>query len=345
MLVWLGLVAFLFILRLALGRQDSKRKQKEYLIVSGAVIALVMGMRYPYYAIVTDLESYVRFYELVGRTPWDRVFDVSRFEYGYVVMNKLLVSVVPWSQSIVLFEAAFVVFCMAHFIYRNSEHAFLGMLYYVTLGTMAFHLTGFRQSFAMSICLLSIECIKSRQFMKFVLIVVLAATFHKSAIAFIPAYFLLNRKPNFANSVASIAFVLAGIVLADQVTTIGNRLLEMDYGSYIGNTYGGLVPVAIYVIVILITTWKSARARGWIGLNMTIIGLGVYLMRYVTLALERVSFYFTSGIAIALPEAINSEEDPRLRASMQVMSVAAAVALFAYRLTTSEWASYRFFWQ
>lgn len=344
MVVWLVLVVFLFILRLALGRQDTKQKQKTYLVVSGIVVASVMGMRYPYYAVVTDLESYVYFYELMGRTPWAEIFQASRFEYGYVMMNKLLVSVLPWSQSIVFVEAAFVVFCMAHFIYRNSEHAFLGMLYYVTLGTMAFHLTGFRQSFAMGICLLSIECAKSRQLVKFVLLVLLAATFHKSAIAFLPAYFLLNRRPNFVNSVVSIALVLTGAVAADRFTAIGNSLLEMDYGRYVGNAYGGLVPIMIYVVVILITTWKSARARGWIGLNMTIVGLAIYVMRYVTLALERVSFYFTSGITIALPQAVNSEEDPRLRAALHIMSVAAAVSLFVYRLTTSEWASYRFFW-
>jgi hypothetical protein len=78
---------------------------------------------------------------------------------------------------------------------------------------------------------------------------------------------------------------------------------------------------------------------------MTMIGLAIYVMRYATLVLERISFYFTQGVIVALPEAINSETDARLRTVLQIAAVSLAVALFAYRITTSEWGVYRFFWQ
>jgi type III secretory pathway component EscS len=78
---------------------------------------------------------------------------------------------------------------------------------------------------------------------------------------------------------------------------------------------------------------------------MTVLSLAIYVMRYTTLALERVSFYFTPGVVVALPDAISSLEDANLRAAVQVVAISLALALFVYRLFTSEWALYRFFWQ
>ena len=345
MSTWLALVAFLFLVRLVLGRQDSKEKQKRYLVISGVAITAVMGFRYPSYALVTDLETYVRFYERMVHTPWVAIFTVSDFEWGYVVANKLLASVVPWSQFIVIAEAAVCVFCVARFIYKNSDYAFEGMLFYVTIGTMSFHLTGFRQAIAMSICLLGLELVKMRRPVWFAVVVLVAALFHQTAIVFLPAYWLMRRDPNFTRSLAWMALMIAGVLGATAITSLGNMLFEREYGGYVGSVYGGLVPILIYSIVILISLMRRERLRGWIGLNMTMIGLAVYMMRYATLALERISFFFTQGVVVALPEAINSEEDAWLRTVVQISAFSLAVALFVYRVTTSEWGAYRFFWQ
>lgn len=345
MSVWLGLVAFLFLLRLILGRQDTKKKQRKYLIVSGLAVATVMGLRYPAYAVVYDLRSYADFYAAIGRVSWDSIFTVSGFEYGYVLLNKLLVSVVPWPQTILIVEALVCVFSIGWFIYKNSNYPFQAMLFYVTFGTMAFQLTAFRQSFAMSICLLSVEMIKRRRLVLFMLMVLLASTFHVSAIAFLVAYPLANRRPTFTGSLTYLALVVLGVLGAGLATLLGNSLFGMRYGGYVGSTYGGLVPIAIFGLTIGITIWRRRRLSNWVGLNMTVLGLAVYVMRYSTLVLERVSFYFTSGVTVALPDAISSVEDSSLRTALRLAVVSLAVAYFAYRLLTSEWGIYRFFWQ
>lgn len=345
MYIWLTLVLFLLGLRAVLGKLRTKRDQGRYLLISGIAVALIMGLRYPAYAVVYDLGSYVRFYEVIGRTPWSEIFALSRFEYGYVVLNKLLATVVPWPQFIVIAVAAICVFCVARFIYVHSERAFSAMLYYVTLGSMTFALTAFRQAIAIGICLLSIELLRERKTLGFVLSVLFAATFHKTAIVFLLAYFLIGRKVTFTNGVLSVGLTIAAVFGAGAVTVFGNRLFEMEYGSYVGNPLGGAIPIAIYMLIVLISVWQRRRLRSLSGLNLTIAGLAIYVMRYATLALERISFFFTVGAVIALPEATNAEEDPRLRAVLEILSASAAIALFAYRLTTSEWGAYRFFWQ
>lgn len=345
MSVWLGLVAFLFLLRLFLGRLDTKKRQGKYLLFSGIAVAAVMGLRFPAYAVVYDLRSYADFYALIGRVPWESIFTISKFEYGYVLLNKLLASVAPWPQTILIIEALVCVFAIGWFIYKNSNYPFQAMLFYVTFGTMAFQLTAFRQSFAMSICLLSIETIKQRRLAPFVLMVLLASTFHVSAIAFLVVYPLANRRPTFTGSLTYLALVIAGVLGAGFATLLGNSLFGMSYGQYIGSTYGGLVPITIFLLTIGMSIWRRSRLTSWVGLNMTVLSLAIYVMRYTTLALERVSFYFTPGVVVALPDAISSLEDANLRAAVQVVAISLALALFVYRLFTSEWALYRFFWQ
>lgn len=345
MSVWLGLVGFLVLARAFVGRQDTKKAQARYLVVSGVAVTAIMGLRYPSYGVVTDLASYVRFYERMSWTSWSSVFRISEFEWGYVLVNKLLASVVPWGQFIVIAEAAFCVLCVARFIYRNSEYSFQGMLFYVTIGAMSFHLTGFRQAIAMSICLLALEQVKARRLWAFVALVLLAASFHQTAVVFLPAYFIVSRTPTFTRSVLWLALMVMGVVGATVIVSLGNRLFDREYSGYIGSTYGGLVPILIYAVVIGVSLLRRTRLRNWTGFNLTTVGLAIYVLRYATLALERIAFYFTQGIVVALPEVINSETDARLRVALRIATMSAALALFTYRVSTSEWGMYRFFWQ
>jgi hypothetical protein len=218
-------------------------------------------------------------------------------------------------------------------------------LYYVTLGTMTFQLTGFRQAVAMGVCMLSVELAKSRRALPFLLLVLVAATFHRTAIVFLPAYFLIGRKPTFTSMTLAVGALVAGTLSAEYITVRGNTLFGTSYGTYVGNLYGGVVPILVYSAAIALSVWHRRSVRSWTGFNLTTAGLTVYVMRYVTLALERVSFYFTSGAIVALPEAIKSEQNAHLRAALQVLAVAGALGLFFYRVATSEWGVYRFFWQ
>ena len=341
MIVWLLLVFYLILLKLLMGNLTDKERQKQYLIFTGIAIVLVMGLRYPRYEMVYDLEGYYNYYRNIDSIPWDDIFDYSRFEPGYALLNKILVTIVPWNQFIIIFEAAFCVYSVFRFIYKNSEYPFYAAMFYVTLGTMSFQLTAFRQSFAIGICLMSVEYVKNRKPFKFMLSVLIAMSFHKTALVFAPFYFLGNKKLR----IMSLVLMLSGVYFADVVTEFGNELLDMNYSGYVGNKYGGLVPILMYSITIAISLLYYKKLKKQAPLNMLIIGLGIYLMRYTTLALERISFFYTSGVIIALPDAIYSEPDARLRACFKLLSVILAIVLFIYRLQTSEWADYRFFWQ
>lgn len=346
MIIWLSLVLFLLILKIFMGNLREKRKQKNFLIISGTMIALIMGLRYPDYEVVYDLRLYYDFYnQIINTTSWTEIFLISRFEPGYVILNKLLATIVPWAQFILIFEAVFCVYCVSRFIYKNSEYPFQAILFYICLGTMGFQLTAFRQAFAMSICLLSVEFIKEKKIFRFLLTVLLAMSFHKTALVFFPFYFIANRKPNWKNNLANIIAMVICISFAQIFTNIGNEVFDMQYGDYIGNQLGGLIPILIYILTIIPSSIFANESKNNIAFNMTGIGLTIYLMRYITLALERISFFYAPSIIIQLPNAINSEKNKGTKAIFNFLSIVLAIALFIYRLADADYADYIFFWQ
>lgn len=347
MSVWLTLLALVFAARAALGSLESTQSRIRYLAVVGAGVVAVMGLRHPLYSGSNDLRNYYRLYERLIDAPWSDIFTiVPQLEPGYVIANKILATVVPWPQFILIAVAGFCVFAISRFVYLNTHHTFEGMLYYVTLGTMEFQLTGFRQAIAIGICLLGLETAKSRHPFRFALIVLIAATFHRTAIVFLLAYFVVGQRPTFSKSLMGIAALVASVYVADILTVQGNTLFGTAYGEfYVGNVYGGVVPILIFLAVIVLSLLKRTDVQRWTGFNLTVTGLVFYVMRYVTLAIERVSFYFTPGVIIGLPEAVSSEGNPHLRAALRVFSVSGAVGLFLYRAAQSDWGAYRFFWQ
>lgn len=324
---------------------DTKKKQFNFLIFSGIGIIFVMGMRFPKYEIVYDLNLYYHYYKNIANTSWVDIFNISRFEPGYAILNKLLSSIVPWPQFIIIFEAVFCVFCVSYFIYKNSDYPFECIIYYVTLGTMSFQLTAFRQSFAISVCLLSVELIKKKKIVPFLLTMLLAWSFHQTAIVFIFAYFFINRPLTLKQKAISIAAIVLLSLNAEHLIKLGNELFDMNYSQYIGNRFGGLVPITIYTIILLLAYVKNENHKFSLGTNMTAVGLAIYLTRYKVLAMERVSFFFTPGSIVALPEVVRSFKDKRTAQIINCTAIILALALFIYRLTYAEYADYRFFWQ
>lgn len=348
MFVWIGLIIYIFVVKFFVGPLRSKEKQKRFLIWAGIGIVLIMGARGHEYAEVYDVWVYYHFYEDIAQAPWREIFEVSGFEPGYVLLNKLLATLVPWAQMILIVEAAFCVYAVSRFIYLNSEYPFECIYFFITLETMAFYLTAFRQAFAISICLLSIELIKKRRFKTFCLAILVAASFHKTAIVFFPAYFFVCRRLSVRQKMFLLFAVLVIGLNAKTFLMLGNAWLGFDYDSrYIGNRYGGIVPILIYLII---TAYSFGFFKGKykdnanVGVNMTLIGLGIYICRYSVQILQRMSFFYTPGSIIALPEVINHVREPRLRFSLRTLAIILAFILFLRRIGYSEYGNYQFFW-
>ena len=194
MIVWMSLALFVLLIYMLMGKLDTPSKRRQYLIIVGVAVALVMSLRGDHGGKVYDYRVYVNSFELIAMVPWSEIFLVTEFEQGFVVLCKLLSYISKDGQTLIIFQSLFCIYAVCRFIYKNTEHVFETFFFFITLGTMGFMLTGIRQAIAVCTILFSVEFIKSKRLIPFLLLVLLAFTIHRSSIIFIMSYFLVNNE-------------------------------------------------------------------------------------------------------------------------------------------------------
>lgn len=309
MLVWVGLIIWILIARILSGNLATSKEKKTFLIMVGLALIFVMGARYTDVFGKGDLNNYARLYTNIRFVEWENIFKDSGMEPGYIVMNKLFSMIFPWTQSIVFIEAAICVLFTFRFIYKFCDNVFLAVLLYLAQGPFIFQLTGFRQAIAMSICLFAVEYIEKRKLLKFLLLVGLACTFHTTAVVFIPFYFMANFKTNFKTTVIYVIYYLFLLRFIPQLLFFGSDLTGTDYtaSGFKGNYKGPIINLFFYaatlVLALLVNRYK-VKKNNW-KWNMILLGIVMYLLRFISLPFERISFYFSSGIEVYLPDLLN----------------------------------------
>lgn len=179
------------------------------LTLSFVVLVLFASLRDP--SVGTDYARYVAFFEMAS--------DYSaRFEPGFVTL--VLLAKCLWDN--VIFVTLVVHAFMYFFIYNGIAYFFKGknstlaILTLFMLGFMFTSFNGMRQAIAVSISLFSVRFIIERRSLLFSTCIALAISFHYSAIAFFPIYWICSKnKASIMLLLAYLAFVLTLPVLMD----------------------------------------------------------------------------------------------------------------------------------
>lgn len=348
MIVWCSLIIYVVLLRIVFYKNfNSKRTQKLFLILAGIGIVFIMGSRYANISLRGDLNNYFRLYYNASHMSLEELLNISTMEYGYIVFNKILSTIIPWNQMIIYAEAIICVYAISRYIYINCKDPFLGILFYICHGFMIFQLTGFRQAIAMSICLLSIEFIKNNNPLKFVITILFAMSFHSTAIIFLPTYIFLKNKVNFKNII--IYFILCGslAMISPYLLELGSFITGTDYTGegFNGSLIGPIINITIFLLGLKLSyKFNEKIIEPW-KFNMTYIALILYLIRFISLPFERISFYFVPGAIVLLVDGIINIKNKKNREYMYIWISIISIILFLYRVYSTIGINYRFFWE
>lgn len=352
MLVWLlmlgAIVVLWFVIPEGLGE---KKKKLIFLTLSGLLVAFLMGSRCPIRTGSGDVYVYYTTYMRLATQSVEYVHQRITMEESYLYINQFLVGIIPWGQFIIYLEAAFTTFAVFRFIYRNSEDVFLGVVVYITTGAWAFFTSGFRQAFAICICLFAFEQMKKKKLrndLAALLIIMFATLFHVTAWAFLLAYIIRSLKPN--KTTVTFTFVITAVCFfaLDYIVDIFEVLMENEFETgYEGSVFGGLIPIATFVLALLFSymAWRQDKAyteKYGFHVMMLLVGLCLYLFRYNTMVFERISYYFTVVICAVLPNSLCAIKDPRTKTVCKALCVAFCVLLFWDRM--SDMKDYYFYW-
>lgn len=337
-------------------RDKSKSNTKIFIVICTALIIAAMGFRnssssadtWYYINLFSRYQSYETFDVFLSKSEiFETDFLLS--ESGFYIFAWLSAKIFPHYRLFLLAISAVVGICVAIFAWKNSNDLTTSILVFVCLGSMTFCMSGIRQSMAMAICLLSYEHIKKRNFFKFLLVVLIAMLFHKSAIIFLLAYFVLFLKFNWKSFAISGVAIALIFLFADELSLLYDDMTGEDYSTGESFESGGLLVILIYILCIIAAILINKKMRTdkleSMPFYLSIVGLAIYVLRFTSVQIfERISYYFVFFLMVLLPSTLEQLK-PRDRRTIVMLFTIFAIALFAYRISKGSLAKYELSWE
>ena len=327
------------------------RAKRTFLLCCGACLFIMIAFRSQYVG-TEDSQRYYLNWISMSKVPYshlDMYLVNSEMESGYLFAVWLLSHIVPNPQMLFVFSGALFTISVCRFIYKNSDDVCVSFVMFICLGLYTFMVQGLRQAIAMSICLFAFEYCKEKKPIKFILLVLLAVLFHKTAIVFILIYFIHLLKMHW-DSYAFIGVCSAVVLATSKYIVSISKILFNEEGYTDAVSTGGFIATAIYVIILAVAlifaNKKQKKDVDFIFFfYIAYMGLFVYILRYVELViLERISYYFLFSQIILLPKVIGNF-GKKAQNIIKTVALTLCILLFMYRLSSSDLIPYLFFWQ
>lgn len=320
------------------------------------------------YSVGNDTESYLHIYSWVSEYNSLKDLLLSSLtltvEHGYLAINWFCFKVFAHYQSILIISSIIIYWGFYRFIKGHSYSLLLSFAIFFFLGLSDNCMNIVRQCIATVIILYSYEFIIKQKKKKFFVAVIIACLFHRSAIIFLPAWWICNYTFN-KKAVIITLFSSLGLL---GLLRCGNSLLFSvmgDYANYMSDDYeysaGGkiapLINMIMYATIFVFCNKqiRAAESRGepsyvvedlkrmrnllWVALCFLVLSLANALI-------SRMAMYYYVFVLSLLPNAI------RLSKKKGFWSLVIIFFLALYYLVTvyfkPEWNTvypYSFFWE
>lgn len=277
----------------------AKKKLPFFVIIGGLMMIIAVGFRanagadFPIYRDM--FASFGLFFDYDDILP-KALFQETKLEieWIYALINKMVFEYGFPFFMVTFITAIIAITIKLSVVYKNVPFPTLAALFYF-LPLMFFDDAGqMRQGLGVAVCVLSFQFIKSRNLGMFLLCMYVALGFHKTAIAFIPAYWLVKIPMNSVRIfwVIVIAIITSPLELyrlgGEVFASIAPPDASNAYMGYVDDRYYGTEVesglndiIKFFWIVILIAFDKKGCDRVWWYEYMRNLGVFGLVLFYV----------------------------------------------------------------
>lgn len=347
MLPYIILIMYLILYRFMFFPKKDLNKKRKKMYIIGALIPIFIIAGFRGAGVGADTQSYIRIFEAAKSAHFLEVYsDYSRLEYGYKYFVYFLASYFSHPQWQFIFVAFFSCIGIGYFVYQNAREPFLAILFFITLGFFDFTLSGLRQTIAITVTLFLFPLIKDRKLFWFLVGIFIAALFHKSALFFIPAYFIANNPVKKKTVIVYFLSFFVLFLVADKLLLAAADALDYNYSvENVGNGY------IFFSIVLIITVLAFKFHKSLIQqnknnrfiINMSFCSFMLWGVRLISRTAERITLYYMPYTYVLLEEIIMSRS-VSIRRQYYFITVVCCIILYLYRLyNNSTINSYQFY--
>lgn len=269
----------------------------------------------------------------------------SRLEIGFCVLS-WLVSLVSDSNQ-VFFAVCGLVIYLPIFLFcsRNSKCPELSIFLFIAFGLLSSSFNGIRQWMAASIIFLGFKHVVDKQFLKYLIVVLIAFCFHQTAIIMIPFYFIVRMKGNdkfrffiiFATIITAIFFrQIVGIIYKIVYSILGDHkytgylnpdTIINENGKWLSFPLFCLITYGMY-LYLKYRGIKMDRAME-VGINFIVLGFACSGLGQLNWIFTRLQFFFVLPLLVVIPNLLTKFRNKDIMYLLVVLAGSAYILLTA----------------
>lgn len=318
-------------------------------IISFSLIILFQSIRK--WTVGVDVVTYINFFNKLSSESLSDFSSVySSIETGFLVYNKLISLITSDIQVFLGIISATIFIPLGYVLYKNSRNLYLSIIALITLGIYNFTFSGIRQSIAIAIAFFSFEFIKKKKIWRFVLFVILASSFHSSALVFLPAYPLYHvkiKKKHFAwiLLLISIIFIFKSFLLRFIVTSVFEKYDNSDLLVETGAYTMFFIMFFIYTLSVLSQRKKEFSIPLNAYSNFMLVALIIQIAASESQIAMRAGYYYFIFITLLLPEMISVFNIKKERNLIVFLTLTFCLLFYFYTTNSSALNPYHFYWE
>ena len=366
--MWLYLSLMMILAFTSLQNKNSKKQCALFL----CVFTIIMGFKS--INVGNDTPSYVELYNRLHNMS-SFTDPSSRFEVGYQIYNKIIGMIWDDYQALFLITAIICIGCIGYGIMNLSQNWQYSLFLFIGLRFYYFFLSGIRQSMAVSIIIVAYVFLKRRKNILFIMLVLLAMTFHFSAVIFFFALPLSYMKFD-SKSIIKVLFgvivvyvffgPLLSLVLSHLPSYYSHYMLtEASSANNLSDFIHAIIP-CLFLLLAYILNYNSVideshipnqnqtrellvyHRDGEVQLLFLLVAAGLSLVSTRASIIDRMVQYYWIFSIISVSNMISSIKNQRNRVEwLLLITFCVIVYNVALLLLRPEWNAivpYEFFW-
>ncbi len=290
---------------------DYEKKNKRALTLFFLVLTLLIMLRHE--SVGNDTSNYLHFFRSFSKMDWVKI-SKTPLEIGFSYFLKTI-SLISEEPQFFLAVSGLITVLMIYPTYRRlCIDPSLTILIFVTISTFVMMFSGIRQMLAVGIGFIAYEFTRRKKLLPFILIVILAMTFHTSAFMLAFMYPLYHARITKKWLLAVVPCLAVVFVFNAQIFSVLALLIER-YTAYDGSVsstgaYAMLFVFAAFTVFAFLIPDESKMDTETIGLrNFLLLALVVQMFAPLHTLAMRMNYYYIIFIPLLLPKIIENKSE------------------------------------
>lgn len=312
------LLIFLPIVIYLIGLSKGKKYNKTCIIMFFTILILLLAFRS--IETGTDSKAYYITFNNISNLQFGNLLHYSdKEEFLFYVLNKIVVLIGGDFQCFLLVCSLISILPLLFLYKKEVNNSILMISLFLIVAPFSIFFSGIRQSLALGIVAIAYKFIKDKKIIPFLLLIVIASYFHKSAIFCLILYPLYHVKITNKWLIFIIPIMAFLFLFREQIFSIILQFISTSFYE----AYNYIKPTGAFSILILLSLFaiytyllpdKTKLDKNYIGLrNFLLMAICIQFFASINSQIMRINYYLLLFIPLLIPKVKEKCKDGNIK--------------------------------